>query len=107
MEGLFRGIAVNLGVEYLTNILVIYCRLIVLAHMVIVLIVLIVLCFNVYTNDTEVVQRQTPVAVDHIKQRTIASETGDPIDWTLSPTLYTAASPERYLRMEMRAINQE
>ena len=36
VEGLLRGIAANLVVAYLASILVIYCRLLVLAHMVIV-----------------------------------------------------------------------
>ena len=35
----------------------------------------------------------------------MASETVDPIDWSLLPTLHMAVLPERHLHTQMREIN--
>ena len=37
----------------------------------------------------------------------MASETVDPIDWPLPPTLYRAVPPEHHLHMHMRDTNQK
>ena len=49
------------------------------------------------STATEVDPLRAPVAVEYSQKRTMASETVDPIDWPLHPTLHSAVPPELHV----------
>ena len=52
---------------------------------------------SITCSNATVVARELSVAVGHSQVRTIPSETGDPIDWPLPPTLKRAVPPELHV----------
>ena len=52
------------------------------------------------TNSTEVAQLTVKSAIDHSLLRTMASETVDPLDWPLHPTLYRSGRYAKPIRVE-------
>ena len=55
------------------------------------------------SNVTEVVHGELPVAVDLNQIRTMASKTGDPIDWVLLPSLHRAVPSELHVLHSVNA----
>ena len=61
--------------------------------------------YRASSNASEAIAESWEVAVDHSQLWTMESETIDPIDRAIIPTLYRLVPPEHHLHGEMHATN--